>query len=152
MKCDQTVRLKNKLVSSKYPSDLRRIKYYDSDNEAELVFITNNFEISPIEVAGLYKYRWKIELFFKWIKQHLKVKSFWGYSFNAVKTQIYTAVITYLMVAIVKQQLKLRQSQYEILQILSVSLLCKTPLLELFSNTYQQYVKELETKQLNIFD
>ena len=152
MKCDQTVRLKNKLVSSKYPCNLRRIKYYDSDNDAELVFITNNFEIDPIEIAGLYKYRWKIELFFKWIKQHLKVKSFWGYSFNAVKTQIYSAMITYLMVAIVKQQLKLKQSQYEILQILSVSLLCKTPLLELFSNTYQQYVKELETKQLNIFD
>jgi hypothetical protein len=152
VKCDQTVRLKNKVVSLKYPNELRRVKYYDRDKNVELVFMTNNFEISPIEIAGLYKYRWKIELFFKWIKQHLKVKSFWGYSLNAVKTQIYIAMITYLMVAIVKHELKLKQTQYEILQILSVSLLCKTPLLELFSNAYPQYVKELETKQLKIFN
>lgn len=152
VKCDQIVRLKNKLVSLKYPANIRRVKYYDNENKVELVFITNNFEVSPTEIAGLYKYRWKIELFFKWIKQHLKVKSFWGYSLNAVKTQIYIAMITYLMVSIVKHHLKLKQSQYEILQILSVSLLCKTPLLELFSNTYPQYVKELKSNQLNIFE
>lgn len=152
VKCDQTVRLKNKLVSLKYPGQLRRVKYYDSENKIELVFITNNFEISSIDVARLYKYRWKIELFFRWIKQHLKVKSFWGHSLNAVKTQVYIAMITYLMVAIIKQRLKLKQSQYEILQILSISLLCKTSLTELFSNTYQQYVKELDTNQLNIFE
>jgi hypothetical protein len=91
-------------------------------------------------------------MFFKWIKQHLKVKTFWGYSFNAVKTQLYIAMITYLLVAIIKHQLKLKQSQYEILQILSISLLCKIPLTELFSNTDQQYVKEPESKQLNIFN
>ncbi len=117
----------------------------------EFVFITNNFEISALDVARLYKYRWTIETFFKWIKQHLKVKTFWGYSFNAVKTQIYIAMITYLMVAIIKYELKLKQTQYEILQILSISLLCKTSLLELFSNTYPQYVKEQPNNQLNLF-
>ena len=151
IKCDQKVRLKNHKVSLAYPEIIRRLKYYDSEIKMEFVFITNNFEISALDVARLYKYRWTIELFFKWIKQHLKVKTFWGYSFNAVKTQIYIAMITYLMVAIVKHQLKLKQTQYEILQILSISLLCKTPLLELFSNTYPQYVKEQECTQLNLF-
>lgn len=151
IKCDQTVRLKNHKVSLAYPEIIRRLKYYDTEIMMEFVFITNNFEISALEVARLYKYRWTIELFFKWIKQHLKVQAFWGYSFNAVKTQIYIAMITYLLVAIVKHQLKLKQTQYEILQILSISLLCKTPLLELFSNTYPQYVKEQECNQLNLF-
>ena len=98
----------------------------------EFVFITDNFEISALEIAGLYNYRWSIELFFKWIKQHLKIKTFWGYNMNAVRTQVYIAMITFLMVAIVKHTLKLKQTQYEILKILSVSLLCKTNLLELF--------------------
>jgi len=151
IKCDQTVRIKNKKVSESYPGTIRRIKYYDSENEMEFVFITNNFEISALEIATLYKYRWTIELFFKWIKQHLKVKSFWGYSLNAVRIQIYIAMITYLMIVIVKHQLKLKQSQYEILQILSISLLCKTPLLDLFSNDYPQYVKERNPNQLNMF-
>ena len=152
LKCDQTVQLKNYKVSLAYPEVIRRIKYYDKQIEMEFVFITNNFEINAIDVAHLYKYRWTIELFFKWIKQHLKVKTFWGYSFNAVKTQIYIAMITYLLVALIKHQLKLKQTQYEILQILSISLLCKTPLLELFSNSYPQYVKEQEDSQLSIFD
>jgi Domain of unknown function (DUF4372)/Transposase DDE domain len=151
LKCDQTVRLKNHKVSLAYPETIRRIKYYESELDIEFVFITNNFEITALEVAQLYKYRWTIELFFKWIKQHLKVKSFWGYSFNAVRTQIYIALITYLLVVIVKHQLKLKQTQYEILQILSISLLCKTPLLELFSNTYPQYVKEQQCNQLSLF-
>lgn len=152
LKCDQTVKLKNYKVSLTYPEVIRRVKYYDKEIEMEFVFITNNFEINAIDVARLYKYRWTIELFFKWIKQHLKVKTFWGYSFNAVKTQIYIAMITYLLIALVKYQLKLKQTQYEILQILSISLLCKTPLLELFSNSYPQYVKEQEDSQLSIFD
>ena len=151
IKCDQTIRLKNYKVSLAYPETMRRIKYYDTELEMEFCFITNNIEITALEVARLYKYRWTIELFFKWIKQHLKVKSFWGYSFNAVKTQIYIAMITYLLVALVKHQLKLKQTQYEILQILSISLLCKTPLLELFSNYYPQYVKEQQDIQLSIF-
>ena len=151
VKCDQTVRLKNKLVSVAYPEHIRRIKYFDHETENEFVFITNDFEITPLEIARLYKYRWAIELFFKWIKQHLKVKSFWGHSLNAVRTQIYIAMITYLMVALVKHDLKLKQTQYEILQILSISLLCKTPLLELFSNAYPQYVKEQDPNQLDLF-
>jgi len=151
LKCDQTVRLKNKKVFLSHPDNIRRIKYYDSDIQTEFVFITNNFEVSALEIAGLYKYRWSIELFFKWIKQHLKVKTFWGYSINAVKTQVYIAMITFLMVAIIKHTLKLKQTQYEILQILSISLLCKTPLLELFSNSNPQYVKEQDTNQLNLF-
>jgi hypothetical protein len=151
VKCDQTVRLKNKLVSLAYPDNIRRVKYFDSETQNEFVFITNDFEITALEIARLYKYRWAIELFFKWIKQHLKVKTFWGHSLNAVRTQIYIAMITYLMVALIKHQLKLKQSQYEILQILSISLLCKTPLLELFSNTYPQYVKEQDPNQLDLF-
>jgi Transposase DDE domain/Domain of unknown function (DUF4372) len=151
VKCDQTVRLKNYKVSLDYPDVIRRLKYYDSDSKTEFVFITNNFDVSALDVARLYKYRWAVELFFKWIKQHLKVKTFWGHSFNAVKTQIYIAMITYLLVAIVKHQLKLKQSQYEILQILSISLLCKIPLLELFSKTYPKYVKEQDCNQLNLF-
>jgi len=152
IKCDQIVRLKNHKVSLDYPEVIRRLKFFDSDINMEFVFITNNFEISALEVARLYKYRWAVELFFKWIKQHLKVKTFWGYSFNAVKTQIYIAIITYLLVAMMKHQLKLKQTQYEILQILSISLLCKIPLGELFSNTYPQYVKEQNCNQLKMFD
>jgi len=151
MKCDQNVRLKNYPVALSYPELIRGIKYYDAETETEFVFMTNNFELSPMEIARLYKYRWMIELFFKWIKQHLKVKAFWGYSMNAVKTQIYIAMITYLLVAIVKYKMKLKQSQYEVLQILSISLLCKTPLNELFSNIDPQYVKELQPNQLNMF-
>ena len=149
--CDQTVKLKNLKVSLDYPEPFRRVKYYDCDIQMEFVFITNNFEISALDVALLYKYRWTIEQFFKWIKQHLKIKTFWGYSFNAVKTQIYIAMITYLLVALVKNRLNLKQTQYEILQVLSISLLCKTPLVELFSNSYPQYVKEQKCNQLNIF-
>lgn len=152
IRCDQIVRLKNHKVSVAYPEVIRRVKFFDLESETELVFITNNFEIPALEVAGLYKYRWEVEVFFKWIKQHLKVKKFWGHSFNAVKIQVYIAMITYLLVAIVKHQLKLQQSQYEILQILSISLLCKTPLIDLFSNPYQQYVKELTSNQLILFN
>ncbi len=149
VKCDQIIRLSNYQVFRFYPDHFRRIKYYN--NEMEFVFITNNLEITALEVAALYKYRWTIETFFKWIKQHLKVQTFWGHSMNAVKTQVYIAMITYLLVAIVKHQLKLKQTQYEILQILSISLLCKTPLAELFSDAYPQYVKELNANQLTLF-
>jgi hypothetical protein len=149
--CDQIIRLKNYRVSKFYPDRFRRIKYYNSELAMEFVFLTNNLEITALDVAALYKYRWAIETFFKWIKQHLKVQTFWGHSMNAVKTQVYIAMITYLLVAIVKHQLKLKQTQYEILQILSISLLCKTPLPELFSNAYPQSVKELNANQLKLF-
>ncbi|HMC87627.1 MAG TPA: IS4 family transposase [Chitinophagaceae bacterium] len=152
LRSDQTVKLKNQLVSKKYPDILRRIRFRDQENARTLTFITNNHDIDALEIAQLYKYRWKIELFFKWIKQHLKIKTFWGHSLNAVRTQVYIAMITYLLVAIVKHKLKLKQSHYEILQILSISLLCKTPLNELFENPNQQYVKELYHNQLRIFE
>jgi IS4 transposase len=106
------------------------------------VFITNNFELIDLQIAHLYKHRWKIELFFKWIKQHLKVKSFRGYSENAVKIQVYCALITFLTVVIVKQKLKLKQSHYEILQILSITLLNKTQLNQLFEDALLQDFKE----------
>jgi len=115
-----------------------------------MVFLTNNFDLPAIDIALLYKYRWNVELFFKWIKQHLKVKSFWGNSQNAVKTQIYIAIITYTLVAIVKSKMKSTLSTYEILQILSVSLLDKTTLKELLANQINQDVKEQNDIQLKI--
>lgn len=152
VKSDQTIKLKNYTVSKSYPDKIRRIKYQDIETQKELIFITNNFKLPSTDIARLYKYRWKIELFFKWIKQHLKIKTFWGHSFNAVKTQIYIAIITYVLVAIIKHKMKLKKSNYEILQILSISLLCKIPLNQLFENTDLQYVKEQNYNQLNIFE
>jgi hypothetical protein len=149
--CDQTVKLSNFYPSKYYPEKIRRIKYYDMETELKLEFLTNNFELSALDIAKLYKYRWKIELFFKWIKQHLKIKTFWGYSENAVRIQVYCAIIAYCTVAIIKEQCKLNYSTYEILQILSLTLLNKTQLNQLFDDAYLQTVKELEHKQLNMF-
>lgn len=152
VKCDQVIRLKNAKVLSSYPGLIRRIKYHDNELSKDFVFITNNYDLSATEIAALYKYRWKIELFFKWIKQHLKIKTFWGYSFNAVKTQVYIAIITYVLISIVKSKLKIQRSQYEILQILSISLLCKTPLLELLKDPEIDNSDNENPNQLNIFD
>ena len=96
VRCDQTVILTGHYVSKDYPDKLRRIKYYDEETDTMFVFLTNNFELSALQIALLYKYRWRVELFFKWIKQHLKIKVFWGTSENAVKTQVYIAIITYV--------------------------------------------------------
>ncbi|TVR75163.1 MAG: IS4 family transposase [Marinilabiliales bacterium] len=147
---DQIGKLKGFYVSKKYPEKLRYIKYFDDETGNELEFLSNNFELTAEDIAQLYKYRWKVELFFKWIKQHLKIKSFWGTSPNAVKIQIYSAIIAYCLVALVRNKLKIDRSTYEILQILSISLLDKTPIKELL--TYQNYkdVKELYCKQLKI--
>jgi hypothetical protein len=147
--CDQTINLKGFYSSEKYPASLRRIRFIDKETEKRFVFITNNFDLAPEDIALLYKYRWKVELFFKWIKQHLKVKSFWGTSPNAVKVQIYIAIITYCLVVIIKGKLKSTRSNYEILQILSVALLDKTPLKGLLSNPINQDVKEQTYIQLN---
>lgn len=149
--CDQIVLLSGYYVSRKYPEKLRRIKYNDEESGNSFVFLSNNFEISALEIALLYKYRWRVELFFKWIKQHLKILSFWGTSENAVKIQIYVAILTYTLVAIIKSRLESPKSTYEILQILSMSLVDKTPLKELINKTYCQYVKELENNQLKLF-
>ena len=134
----------------RYPEKIRRIKYYDTETEVEFVFLTNNFELTAIEIATLYKNRWQVELFFKWIKQHLKVKSFWGHTQNAVKTQLYCAIIAYCLVAIVGKELKIQRTTYEILQILGISLLDKTPVIELLTNTDYKNVKELDDKQLSL--
>ena len=152
VKCNQTVRLRNKFVTEKFSYKIRRIRYYDNETEKTFVFITNNFELPVTDIAKLYKYRWKIELFFKWIKLHLKIKSFWSHSINAVKTQVYVVLITYVLVAIIKHKRKHKQSQYEILQILSISLPCKVPLNQLFNKPDLQYFKELDSKSERLSD
>jgi len=128
LRCDQTIILKHFYSRKDYPDQLRRIKYYDQETDTTYVYLTNNFEIPTQTIANLYKHRWQIELFFKWIKQHLKIQVFWGYSFNAVKTQICIAISTFLLVAMAKKQLKVKQNLYEILQILQVSQFEKTAL------------------------
>ena len=147
---DQVGKLEGYYSLKDYPEKLRRIKYHDEETEKTLVFLTNNFNLKAKEIALLYKYRWKVELFFKWIKQHLKIKSFWGVTPNAVKIQIYSAIIVYCLVAIISNKLKVDRSTYEILQILSISLLDKTPLKELLTNQDYKDVKELNCMQLKI--
>ena len=152
LRCDQTIRLTIYKSHKAYPEHLRRVKYYDKEQKKIYVFLTNNFEITAIEVALLYKHRWKIELFFKWIKQHLKIKTFWGETENAVKTQIWIAVCTYLMVAIAKKELKLERNLYEILQIISVSIFDKTQLNQLLNECQIDQLHEPSSKQLILFD
>jgi IS4 transposase len=148
--CDQRIKLKGFNSIEKYEKIFRRVKFYDAEQNRTFIFLSNNLTLKATEIAMLYKNRWKIELFFKWIKQHLKIKSFWGVSENAVRTQIYIAIITYTLVVIIKAKLKLKQSPYEILQIMSVSLLDKTHLSSLFENPLYQDVKEQNHIQLKI--
>ena len=150
--CDQYVLLNNYYAAIDYPERIRRIKFYDDESGKTFVFLTNNFHLKATEVAQLYKHRWKIELFLKWIKQHLKIKSFWGQSENAVKTQVWIAVSIYVLVAIAKKKFMLKQSLYEILQVLSISIFEKMPINQLFQQTQKQYFKELNHNQLTIFD
>lgn len=152
LKFDQTVNLTGKNTSIAYPEKLRLIKFYDKDKPKTYRFLTNNFELDALSITLLYKNRWQIELFFKWIKQHLKIKKFWGYSENAVKTQIWIAVCTYLIIAILKKQLNLDKSLYEILQILSISTFDKTPVNQLLTNARLQIPKEGNHNQLILFD
>jgi hypothetical protein len=150
--CDQTVVLTTFYPSHHYAEPLRRIRYTDPDTGKRLVFLTNHFDLPALTIAQLYKARWRIELFFKWIKQHLRIKAFYGTSINAVKTQIWIAITTYLLVAILKKQLKIEHSLYTILQVLSVSLFEKTPLLQAFSDP--SYTTEIDpfANQLLLFD
>lgn len=152
LRCDQTIRLTTHKSAKAYPEHLRRVKYFDKEQAKTYVFLTNNFQISAMEVALLYKHRWKIELFFKWIKQHLKIKTFWGETENAVKTQIWIAICTYLTVAIAKKELNIERNLYEILQILSVSVFDKTPLNQLLNDYELQIEDEPFANQLNLFD
>lgn len=149
--CDQTIVLTGFYSAKDYPGKLRRIKFYDEETDTLFVFLTNNFGLSALEIALLYKYRWQVELFFKWIKQHLKVKTFWGHSENAVRIQVYIAIITYTLVAIVKAKLNSPLTPYEILQILSMSLFDKGSVKELVNSPDLQNVKEPLYNQLNIF-
>ncbi len=149
--CDQTIRLNGFYALKDFPVRMRRIKFYDSENDRVLVFLSNNFELKATEIAQLYKHRWKIELFFKWIKQHLKIKSFWGRSENAVKIQIWIAISVYVLVAIAKKKYQLKQSLYEIIQLVSICIFDKVPLHELFAKTIQQNFKEQNDNQLNMF-
>ena len=149
---DQTILLNNYYASKDYPEKIRIIKFRDEQTGKELIFLTNNFHLRATEIAQLYKHRWKIELFFKWIKQHLKIKTFWGQSENAVKTQVWIAVSIYVLVAIAKKKFMLNQSLYEILQILSISIFEKMPINQLFQQTQLQYFKEQNPNQLNLFD
>ena len=147
---DQSGKLVVYKSKKEYPEKLRRIKFYDSEHNKDLVFLTNNMDLEASEIAFLYKKRWAVELFFKWMKQHLKIKSFWGTTLNAVKIQIYCAVIAYCLVALVGNKLKVDRTIYEILQILSFSLLDKTPIKEILTKYDYNNVKELKNKQLII--
>lgn len=149
--CDQTIRLKNHYASKDYPGHMRRIKYHDKELNKTFVFLTNNFEAKAIDIAMLYKNRWQIELFFKWIKQHLKIKVFWGESANAVKIQIWIAICTYVLVAIVKQKLEISQSMNEMLQVLSISTFDKTPVNQLFTKELLQKSLSDNPNQLILF-
>jgi len=148
--CDQTGKLTGFYTAKEYPDKLRRIKFYDEETRRTFVFLTNNMELKATEIAMLYKNRWMVELFFKWVKQHLKIKSFWGTSENAVRIQIYSAIISYCLVAIVGSDLEIDRSTYEILQVLGISLLDKTPVKELLTKTDYNNVKELDCKQLSL--
>ncbi len=134
IRCDQIIRFDGYYSKKKYPEKLRRVKYYAADQDQYYIFLTNNFILPPETIAYLYKQRWQVELFFKWIKQHLRVKVFWGHSENAVKTQIWVAICVYVLSAIIRKKLNLSKSLYEILQILSVSCFDKTSLSSLFSD------------------
>jgi transposase len=152
VQCDQTIILKTHYPAKKYPEALRRIRFYDTERQKRLVFLTNNFDLPAVTIAKLYKSRWDIETFFRWIKQHLRIKSFYGTSENAVKVQIWTAIATYLLVAIMKKDFKLEQSLYTILQVLSVSLFERMPILEAFSNNCFPAKDQQNRNQLSLFD
>ena len=149
---DQIIKLNGFYASQDYPNKMRRIRFFDKLTGNELIFLTNNFHLPAVDIAQLYKHRWKIEMFFKWIKQHLKIKSFWGHSENAAKTHVWIAISIYVLVAIAKKRFMLKQSLYEILQILSISIFDKMPINQLFQQTHLQYFKEQNHNQLSMFD
>jgi IS4 transposase len=149
---DQIIRLKVFYSRQGYPETLRRVHYLDADSNRRLVLLTNNFTLSAREIADLYRCRWQVELFFKWIKQHLRIKAFYGTTDNAVKTQVWIAISVYVLVAIVKKQLNLDQSLYSILQVLSVTLFEKTPILRAFSATDTGQEKVDSSNQLYLFN
>jgi len=152
LKCDQTVVLTGYYSSKGYPEKIRRIKYYDSETDITFVFLTNNFTLPPLTIAELYRCRWQVELFFKWIKQNLRIKSFYGTTPNAVKIQIWIAVSVYVLVAIIKKRLNLDTSLYTILQILSITIFERMTLNKLFMKDEYKSQTTSTHIQLNLFD
>lgn len=152
LRSDQTIVLKGFYAKKDFPEKLRRIRYYDATRSKNWVFTTNNFSLPALTITDLYRCRWQVELFFKWIKQHLRIKSFFGTSENAVKTQIWIAISVYVLVAIIKKQLKSDMNPYTILQILSVSLFEKIPILQALTPDYIENHDEPNCIQLNLFD
>ncbi len=151
LRCDQTIVLTGKFTPEYYPDYLRRITFFDTDNHKRLTFLTNNFALPPYTIAQLYKCRWQIELFFKWIKQHLRIKSFFGRSINAVKTQVWIAISIYVLVAIIKKRLKLEMSLYTFLQILSVTAFEEVSLFQILRQFNDMKDSEYTCKQLQLF-
>jgi transposase len=151
IQCDQTIVLMGFYSKKDYPEKLRRIRLLDPETGKRLIFLTNNFKLPAKTITDLYRSRWQVELFFKWIKQHLRIKAFYGTSENAVKTQIWIAISIYVLVAIVKKQMKLDLSLYTILQILSVSLFEKVPLYQAFSDQNYKQLMSHDSNQLNLF-
>jgi hypothetical protein len=151
LRCDQTIVLAGRYAAKAYPQPLRRVKFFDAEHDRRLVFLTNHSLLPALSIAQLYKCRWQIELFFKWIKQHLRIKAFFGRSENAVKTQVWIAVTVYVLVAIVKKRLNVSASLYTVLQILSLTLFDKQPLDQLLADI-ESRPETLEThNQLNLF-
>jgi hypothetical protein len=150
--CDQIIVLTGFYTRQGFDRPLRRIKFNDPETNKTLVFLSNNFALPALTIAKLYKYRWQVELFFKWIKQHLRIKAFFGTSENAVKSQIWSAICVYVLIAIVKKRIAIQASLYEILQILSLTLFEKTPLFSLFLDTQTQIQGQTSANQLNLFD
>jgi hypothetical protein len=152
LRADQTIVLRGPKSSRRYPDPLRRVTFHDAEHDRRFTFLTNNFTLPALTIAQLYRCRWQVELFFKWIKQHLRIKAFYGTTENAVKTQVWTAISVYVLVAIVKKELKLDVSLYEILQILSVTLFEINPLFQaLSSNSTPNSIPQL-SNQLTLFD
>jgi transposase len=152
LRSDQTILLKGPKTSQEYPNPLRRISYFDVERKKRLVFLTNNFALPPLTITQLYKCRWQVELFFKWIKQHLRIKSFYGTSVNAVKTQIWIAISVYILVAIIKKELNLDRSLSEILQILSITLFEKSAIYQIVSGFYPKIKQRAPCNQLFLFE
>jgi transposase len=152
VRCDQIVKHSNYYAIKAYPEKLRRVKYYDKETKRYYVFVTNNFDLPAQVIADLYKHRWQVELFFKWIKQHLAIETFWGRSANAVKIQICVALAAYLLIALLKKNLRIDRNSYEILQILSVSQFDKTPIAKLISEAPVQITENSGQKQAKLWN
>ena len=152
LRCDQTVVLTGRDSSRAYPVPARQIHYFDAEHDLRLSLLTNHFALPALTITQLYKARWNVELFFKWIKQHLRVKKFYGTSANAVKTQLWVALIVYLLVAILKKRLGLQASLYKILQILSVTLFEKMPILQALEGVDLQLPPQTPPNQLSLFE